>query len=495
MAIHWHAWSLDSFEQARSARKPVLLSIAATWCASCAEMDRSSYADPRVVSIVSEQFVPVRVDADRRPDIAERYNLGGLPTTAFLTGAGAVVGGGTFVDADRLAAALEQVVSAFASRADELHAADGRAPREHPPSAARIAGPEDLARQVYDAFDPGFGGFGREPKFPLVAPLELLLQKYRESREGTLRSMLVHSLDAMGWGGLYDDVDGGFFRCASGRDWKSPHHEKLLDVNGALLGVYATASHDLQEHRYAERAQDVLRYVQTWLADQAEGGWFGSQASSPSYYSARTPEARRALTPPAVDGVLYASANATAVSAALRAAQLFDDQSLAAFALRSLERVVLATYVPGEGVAHAFDGAAGVRGLLDDQIAMAIAHLDAYDATADIPYQMMAEELAHYAIRTMWDEEQGGFFDRAPAPEGELIGRMAERLKPFVGNCEAARLLRRLAAASGDLSFASRADATLESVAARAGAEGPLAAHYLLALGQAGSGDTLPLLP
>jgi uncharacterized protein YyaL (SSP411 family) len=117
---------------------------------------------------------------------------------------------------------------------------------------------------------------------------------------------------------------------------------------------------------------------------------------------------------------------------------------------------------------------------------MGHAHLDAFETTADVPYRMMAEELAHYAIRAMWDLQGGGFFDRAQqVDEEEAVGRLRERLKPFAANCEAARLLRRLASATKDGSWAARADATLESVAPLARAEGPLAAHYLLALGGA----------
>jgi uncharacterized protein YyaL (SSP411 family) len=85
----------------------------------------------------------------------------------------------------------------------------------------------------------------------------------------------------------------------------------------------------------------------------------------------------------------------------------------------------------------------------------------------------------------MWDDEAGGFFDRAAAADDEAIGLMRQRLKPFVGNCEAARLLARLAAASGESDFAARADAALASVAPQAGRQGPLAAHYLLALREA----------
>ena len=103
------------------------------------------------------------------------------------------------------------------------------------------------------------------------------------------------------------------------------------------------------------------------------------------------------------------------VSAALHAARTFEDDGLRDFALQSLERVLLACYKPGGGVAHyCRRPAVGVRGLLADQFAMASASLDAFEASGNIVYEMMAEELAHYAVRTMWDETGGGFFDRAP---------------------------------------------------------------------------------
>ena len=86
--IDWLPWSADAFARAAREGKPVLLSITAAWCRACHEMDRTTYADPDVAALVRDRFVAVRVDTDRRPDINERYNLGGWPTTAFLTADG-----------------------------------------------------------------------------------------------------------------------------------------------------------------------------------------------------------------------------------------------------------------------------------------------------------------------------------------------------------------------------------------------------------------------
>jgi uncharacterized protein len=455
------------------------LSIVAPWCASCRDMDRTTYADAGVCAAVNDAFVPIRVDADRRPDIGERYSLGGWPTTAFLTPDGDVFGGGTYVTLDRMPTILDRVAGAYTSHHIEL-SAPCRA------SAARERGCEtesDLMRCVFAGFDDQHGGFGGAPKFPITSPLELAIEVYRENHDETMAHLVEVTLDAMGWRGLHDDVDGGFFRCAATADWQDPRQEKTLEVNACVLRTLVEAADVLGIARYRERASDVIRYVQTWLADPVDGGWSGSQQGDIRYYSADA-DARREMAAPSVDTVLYTGWNGQMVSAMLRAAELLDDSGLGEFAVKSLERLTFSCYAPGAGIAHCLDQGPSVRGLLDDQVAMASASLDVHTATGNVVYLMMAQELAHYAVRVMWDEQDGGFFDRSIPDPDEAIGLMRERRKPFVANCDAARLLRRLSATKGDHDFGIRATATLAAMAPQAPFEGPLAAHYLLAARQ-----------
>ena len=70
--------------------------------AATAAMTAGAYADPRVADLVDERFVPIRVDADERPDVGDRYGLGAWPTTAFLTPDGQVLGGETYATAERM---------------------------------------------------------------------------------------------------------------------------------------------------------------------------------------------------------------------------------------------------------------------------------------------------------------------------------------------------------------------------------------------------------
>ena len=479
--IEWLSWSMDAFARARAEGKPILLSLSASWCHWCHEMDRTTYRDPRVVALVEDAFVPVRVDADRRPDISERYLIGGLPTTAFLTVDGDVIAGGNYIARERMAGVLEQVSRAFAGRQQELAARAGTGAFSDVRLVDANATLDDILASVFETYDEEFGGFGTEPKFPLTAPIMLALDIYKRSGDGRMRTVAETTLDAMARGALYDAVDGGFFRYATTRDWQLPHDEKLLDVNAALLGVYVRAAEVLQSDRYRDLAAALVRYAATWLADP-DGGWCGSQTADRDYYALPTAAARRAARPPAVDETLYAGWNSAMVSAQLQAAHLLADTGAGEAAMAALERILSRCYAPGGGIAHFFDGHPQVRGLLDDQILAIEAALDAFEATGNITYEMLAEEIGHYMLRALWDPEDGGFLDRAISIETEEIGLLRTRLKPFASNCDAARALLRLDAHSGNHEFGEKARAALALMHPLACTRGPQSAHYLLAV-------------
>jgi uncharacterized protein YyaL (SSP411 family) len=463
--ITWLPWSADAFARAAREGKPVLLSITAAWCQACHEMDHTTYADPEVAAMVRDRFVAVRVDTDRRPDINERYNLGGWPTTAFLTADGDVITGGTFVPVDRMVGVLSRVSTATAGWST---------PR--PPSPSASAGPvasrlgaegtgetvpddTELIDSIFSTFDQEHGGFGVEPKFPHTAPLHLAMSLFRETGDERWRQIVERTLDAMADGGLWDAQGGGFYRYSTRRDWQLPHTEKLLETNAELLRAYAEAALIFERQVDRDRCAAIARFITEIL--RAEGGGYrGSDA----------------------DGMLYMDGNAKAAGALVGAATVLDDSALAREALASFERVVLLCYKPSAGLAHYSDGVARVRGLLADQIYTAGALLDAHDVSALEPYKMMAEELTRVAVRELWDEAGGGFFDRA-ASEAD-IGLLRAKRKPFVVNAEAASMLARLERTTQVAEFHARAEGALRAASAQLAGQGPLAAHYVLAARQ-----------
>jgi uncharacterized protein YyaL (SSP411 family) len=168
------------------------------------------------------------------------------------------------------------------------------------------------------------------------------------------------------------------------------------------------------------------------------------------------------------------------VAAYLHAGEALEDDALSEFAIDSFDRLMSAVYSPGEGVRHAA-GEESVGGLLTDHVRAAAALLDAFDASAREPYLMLAEELMLYAVRTMWDREAGGFFDRAPAAPWEAA-LLRERIKPFTLNCAASRLAARLAVAARRPEYRDLARRALASQTAAYRQQGPASAEYALAV-------------
>jgi uncharacterized protein YyaL (SSP411 family) len=486
--IQWSPWSVEAFERARREHKPVLLSLTAAWCHACHEMHRTSFADPAVAALVNEAFVPLLVDSDERPDINERYNLGGWPTTALLTPRGEILTGGTFFQAAHLRALLSRVAESFHARQDDSAVPvgrDGMRPAAVESSdVAHLDVDWDAPRWVRDdlvaLFDATHGGFGVEPKFPHASALLFARNRCRQADDTELATILTVTLDRMGWGGLYDAVEGGFFRYSAARDWSLPHSEKLLDENAPLIVLYCDAWRTFDHRPYRNKAIDTIRYVHTTLADRQNGGFCNSQRADTSYYLLTEMYERQRLAAPPVDPAKYVDANAAMVSAYLHAGEVLEDDTLSEFAIDSFDRLMSAVYSPGEGVRHAA-GEDSVGGLLTDHVRAATALLDGYDASAREPYLMLAEELTLYALRTMWDQHAGGFFDRAPAATAE-VPLLRERTKPFALNCAASRVASRLALATNKPEYRDLARRALASQTAIYRQQGPSAAEYALAV-------------
>ncbi len=478
--VEWRPWSGAAFEEARAGRVPVLLSLGPHWCPGTAQMMRSAYADPAVAEFVRNRFVPVRVDPDARPDIGERYSLGGWPTTAFLTPEGEILGGETYATPQRMRELLPRVADAFAAQRDDLA---GRrsvtAPHPVVPPGAEPDPHVDgwLADRLRAEFDPQHGGFGAGPKRVHAAALEIASQRARAGEE-TFARIVNRTLDAMAWGGLYDDRDGGVFRYCARPDWTEPATEKLLEVNAAALGLFLAREDEVCR----ERAAGVIGYVRRTLAAGAiGGGFFASQRGDPAYYLAAADGEEAGGAPPPVDRAVYADATASMARVLARAAGVLDDASLLDGAVEAIEHVVAGTYERGGGIAHRTSDRCGTRGLLADQVRASAALLDLHALTDREAYVDVAQELMHFAIHRLWDGAGGGgFLDRVPAPDD--VGLLREPERPFAANCEAAGVLLRLAQVTGQPAFRERAVAALASQTPFARARGVDAALYALAL-------------
>jgi uncharacterized protein YyaL (SSP411 family) len=219
--IHWLPWGESAFAQAKEQVKPVLLAISAVWCHWCHVMDETSYSDPAVIEQINSRFVPVRVDNDQRPDVNARYNMGGWPTTALLTPEGEVLYGGTYIPPDAMRQVLARVDGFYSQPDNRLEIAKqvlemkaARAARARTPAGGELDAHTggNVFAMLSSAFDEEYGGFGTDQKFPHVSGLHFLLDNYARTHDGRAQTIVQRSLHAMAGGGMYDKIEGGFFR-------------------------------------------------------------------------------------------------------------------------------------------------------------------------------------------------------------------------------------------------------------------------------------------
>jgi len=281
--VDWFPWGDEAIAEARAADKPILLSIGYSACHWCHVMAHESFEDESTAALMNSLFVNVKVDREERPDIDSIYmhavqmmtGHGGWPLTMFLRPDGAPFFGGTyFPPEDRhgmtgFPTLLERVAEIYRTRRDEIDR-QASAMVESLRASTRLPAREgDLSFAILDeafrsasrTFDPKDGGFGRAPKFPAPMLMDFLLRYHARTERPDALFMVEHSLEKMAYGGIYDQIGGGFARYATDDRWLVPHFEKMLYDNAQLARVYANAYRLTGKPLYRRVVEETLDYV------------------------------------------------------------------------------------------------------------------------------------------------------------------------------------------------------------------------------------------
>lgn len=485
MTISWNDWSSGAFERAVREDKPVLLNLTATWCHWCHVMDATSYADAAIIQRISEGYVPIRVDIDRRPDIAERYHFGGVPTVALLTPTGEMIAGGTYFPPDQLADLLDQVRGVYVNQRDEIYTKVREVDASSPltlfkqPTADSLDGAvRKVVETLQGNYDPHFGGFEAPPKHIYPGVFDVLFHLHRDSGDGKFLNMVTRTLDVMPRT-MEDPVEGGFFRSADQRDWKGVHTEKMLEVQATMAKAYATAYALTKKEAYRDSAAGIIRYVRTALRDPQTGAFFGSQDADEAYYrlDAKSRATRRA---PKVDETIYTHWNAQWISALSTAAAALQEPDHRGAAEQALAFLLARCRDRECGTHHYYDGRPGGPPLFTDAVTLASACLDAHDPAGNAIHLAETRNLMDQSLTLYWDDKKGGFFDIIADPDA--VAALKERQKILADNALAIRVLVRLSALTGEKIYREKADETIRFLASRLDAAGYYTSPFAVAV-------------
>ncbi len=198
-------------------------------------------------------------------------------------------------------------------------------------------------------------------------------------------------------------------------------------------------------------------------------------------------KARSTRKRPLVDRTIFADRNGMMISAYLEASKVLGLDDAKAFALKSLEFVLIHLRSRDGSLHHAFANShPSVPGFLNDYVWVAEALLQAFQVTGDGRYLTRARELMDRALQAFWDPGGGGFFDLRPDPTA--VGPLKRPSKSFEDtdmpspNAMAAIVLDQLAYLTNIEVYHQRAEQLLQAFAGKAPEYGRFAAGYALAV-------------
>jgi len=484
--VSWLQWNEESFKKAKTLDKPILLGISAVWCHWCHVMDKTTYSDSEVARLIEDKFVPIRVDRDQRPDIDKRYNMGGWPSTAFLTPDGEILTGGTYIPPQQMKSLLDHISNVYKKNNLKSKIKELKKEKTEPPSTEYGLGSEVflsvidyLTLGIASRFDSLHGGFGNAPKFPHSDALRLALLQYHLQGHKAALNIVKKTLTEMSNGGIYDKEEGGFFRYSTTMDWSIPHYEKMCEDNAKLLVNYLEAYQVTGENVFRDTAKGILAYVNAKLSDQINGGFYGSQDADEVYYKLSLPE-RLKREPPRIDRTLFVNWNSMMSSAYMLASVVLDDQHYQDFALQTVNLLLETSFSPENGAAHYLvRGKSHLSGLLTDQVHMMECLIDSYHITSNRKFLDSAESLAEFTLDKLWSNT-GGFYDK-PKETG-AFGALKLLDKPLNENSVAADAFLRLHHVTGKQEHLETAKKTLEHFASGYQRDGIMGAVYGLAV-------------
>jgi uncharacterized protein YyaL (SSP411 family) len=312
--VDWYPWGEEALNLSREKNKPILLSIGYAACHWCHVMAHESFEDQETAKLMNELFVNIKVDREERTDLDEIYmkaiqlmtGHGGWPMTVFLTPECKPFFGGTYFPVNdhhglpgfkkvlkNVAAAWQTSNAQILDSASELAThlklmerikSDKPEPDDEKTGFAAVANTNTInaaLEKLQRNFDSDFGGFGGAPKFPHSMSLDLAMRacakssSFSDSRKEECLDLVQVTLDKMAYGGIHDQIGGGFARYSVDRHWLVPHFEKMLYDNALLAKTYIDGYLLTGREYWLRVAEGILAFVSGELTTK-QGAFFSS---------------------------------------------------------------------------------------------------------------------------------------------------------------------------------------------------------------------------
>ena len=295
--VNWLPWGSESLELAKKTNKLLLVSIGYSACHWCHVMEHESFEDEAVAEIMNAHFICIKIDREERPDIDQVYmdalqlmtGQGGWPLNCICLPDQRPIYGGTYFRKNDWMALLQNLAAFWQNTPHEAieYATKLTAGISDSGSFSAPVIQAQIVREEYLGFqkkldgiwmrliDKVNGGFGGAPKFPLPGSWVFLMRKAYLKADDELMQMADLTLHKMAYGGIYDQLGGGFSRYSTDATWFAPHFEKMLYDNAQLISLYAEAWQRTGLAIYKQVVFESLKFVKSELS-APEGGFYAA---------------------------------------------------------------------------------------------------------------------------------------------------------------------------------------------------------------------------
>ncbi len=277
--VNWVPWSDTTLERAKKENKPLLISIGYAACHWCHVMEKECFEDSEVAEIMNNYFINVKIDREERPDIDQIYmdalqmmtGSGGWPLNIVALPNGDPFWGTTYLNKNAWIQVLselhrlyqkdvEKVISYASNLVDGIRSINLiEVPKElHLPNPAEL---KEKLENWYSYFDLEYGGYKRAPKFMMPTNLEFLLHYGSSFDDKPILDYVHLTLTKMAYGGIYDQLAGGFSRYSVDTKWHIPHFEKMLYDNAQLISLYSKAYAQNKNELYKTVVLETIHFI------------------------------------------------------------------------------------------------------------------------------------------------------------------------------------------------------------------------------------------
>ncbi len=283
--VNWYPWGEEALNKAKSENKLLLISIGYAACHWCHVMEHESFEDEAVAQLMNDNFVCIKVDREERQDIDQIYmnavqlmtGRGGWPLNCFALPDGKPFYGGTYFRREQWMELLKRISEEYTTHPEKVreyaqNLTDGVKQSEliiknTLTSGFELGTLDEMVDQWKSQFDPQEGGTQRAPKFPLPNNLQFLMRYGTLGNHAEVEAHVELTLNKMAFGGLYDQIGGGFTRYSTDKYWKVPHFEKMLYDNGQLISLYSEAYTRFKNPLYKEIVAASIAFCQRELSN------------------------------------------------------------------------------------------------------------------------------------------------------------------------------------------------------------------------------------